>query len=343
MHRCLELAANGLGTVAPNPMVGAVIINKDSIVGEGYHHKYGEAHAEVNAIRSIRDDSLLVNSILYVNLEPCAHSGKTPPCTDLIIEKRIPVVVIGTIDPNSLVAGKGIQKLQDAGVEVVTDVLPNECKKLNRRFFTFHEKKRPYIILKWAQTRDGFIDLPRNTDSPIGVNWISSEQSRLLVHKWRSEEQAIMIGTNTAVFDDPQLTVRGWNGSQPIRIVLDRKLRIPLTARVFNNEALTLCYNTIKTGVAGQTEYVKINSGPDNLIDIFTDMYNRGISSVIVEGGQQVLEYLIDKSLWDEARVFIGMKKFINGLPAPEIPFKPKRKFNIAGDELVIYEPNLKK
>lgn len=337
MKRCLELALNGLSFVAPNPMVGAVVVYKGKIIGEGYHRKFGEAHAEVNAINSVKNQELLPDSTLYVNLEPCAHAGKTPPCTDLILGKKIPRVVVGTSDPNSLVAGKGIQKLKNYGVEVHTDILPRECFELNRRFFTFHEKKRPFIILKWAQTRDGFIDIKRKLGTPIGVNWISTPLSRTLVHRWRSEEQGILIGTNTAILDNPNLTLRHWKGKNPIRIILDRQLRIPENSNVWNDETETLIYNSLKKECKGMTELVNIDFSRNNLMPILTDLYQREISSIIVEGGKSVLEYFIQNELWDEVRIFIGNKNFIDGVEAPEFKEVPVSSQIISDDKLLIF------
>jgi diaminohydroxyphosphoribosylaminopyrimidine deaminase / 5-amino-6-(5-phosphoribosylamino)uracil reductase len=319
MGRCLDLAENGLGKVSPNPLVGAVIVNNNLIIGEGYHKQFGQSHAEVNAINSVRDSSVLHESTLYVNLEPCAHLGKTPPCSDLIIQKKIPLVVIGTSDPNALVAGRGISKLKKHGVHVEVDILKDDCRELNRRFFTFHEKKRPYIILKWAQTSDGFIDTIRKPGEIIGINWISHPLSRMLVHKWRSEEQGIMIGTNTVLTDNPKLTVREWNGKNPVRIILDRNLRIQNDLHVFKNDAATLVYNERQSKKNGSVEWVRLSFNDKNLSLVLDDLYQRELLSIIVEGGKELLEYFITCNLWDEARVFTGEKKFIRGLKAPEI------------------------
>jgi diaminohydroxyphosphoribosylaminopyrimidine deaminase / 5-amino-6-(5-phosphoribosylamino)uracil reductase len=319
MERCLELAENGLGKVAPNPMVGAVIVHNNRVIGEGYHRQFGMSHAEVNAIQSVKEASLLADSTLYVNLEPCAHMGKTPPCSDLIILKRIAHVVIGTLDPNPLVAGKGIEKLKQNGVNVEVGILKEECTELNRRFFTFHQKQRPYIILKWAQTSDGFIDVIRKPGEPIGINWITSPISRMLVHRWRSEEQGIMVGTKTIITDNPRLTVREWKGNQPVRIILDRKLRLSKGAYVFNDEAPTIIYNELESEVLGNSEKVKLEFKEKDLAQVFNDLFNRKILSVLIEGGKELLDYLILNNYWDEARVFIGSKEFHKGLKAPDI------------------------
>ncbi|MBN1951562.1 MAG: bifunctional diaminohydroxyphosphoribosylaminopyrimidine deaminase/5-amino-6-(5-phosphoribosylamino)uracil reductase RibD [Bacteroidales bacterium] len=337
MHRCLELARNGFGNVAPNPMVGAVIVREGKIIAEGYHRKYGQAHAEVNAIRCIANEEILKESILYVNLEPCAHSGKTPPCSDMIIQKRIPEVVIGTSDPNSLVAGKGIEKLKRAGVRVTTNVLPESCRELNRRFFTYHEYQRPYIILKWAQTQDGFIDIKRTPDTPIGINWITTNYGRTLVHKWRAEEQAIMVGANTVLLDDPQLTLRYWPGENPVRILLDDQLSVSRQAKIFDDSATTYCYSSSKSGDEGKTRYIIPAADISDLKEVFSDLHQREISSVIVEGGKKVLENCIKYDLWDEARVFTGRKLFHDGLKAPVIEKDPISVTNFFGDTLSLY------
>lgn len=337
MKRCLDLAGNGLENVAPNPMVGAVVVHDGMAIGEGFHRIFGGPHAEVNAINAVREEQLLNESTLYVNLEPCAHSGKTPPCSDLIIEKKIPRVVIGTTDSNSLVAGKGIKKLKAAGVEVKIGVLESECNELNRRFFLFHEKRRPYIILKWAQTKDGFIDIERLPDTKIGVNWISNSISQSLVHKWRAQEQAIMVGKNTVLLDDPRLTVRLWKGRNPLRILLDRKLTVPEKAKLLDGTVPTLVFNEKEQAVKDEVHYIKLNEKPDQFTQIFNDLYDRNILSVIVEGGKQVIEQLIKLEFWDEARVFIGDKEFGAGLSAPRIQMEAFSSEFILNDLLMIY------
>jgi len=337
MKRCLELASNGIGRVAPNPMVGAVIVYKDEIIGEGFHIHYGHAHAEVNAIEAVKDQSLFSQCTLYVNLEPCTHIGKTPPCTDLIISKGIRRVVIGTSDPNPLVGGKGIERLKNNGIEVIVNILNKECCELNRRFITYFEKKRPYIILKWAQTKDKFIDLNRKPGEPVGVNWISNPLSRTIVHLWRSEEQAIMVGTNTVIFDNPQLNVRHWQGRNPIRIILDRTLRIPITSNVLDNSSSTLIFNEKKNERKENTEYCKIEFGKEMFNQIFNELYNRQIQSVLVEGGKKLLESLIVQNLWDEARVLVGDKYFEKGYPAPNFPVKEEEVLEILNDRLFYY------
>ncbi len=243
MQRCLDLANMGRGNTGTNPMVGAVIVCNGKIIGEGYHKKYGEPHAEANAIYSVKDKSLLNKSTLYVNLEPCSHTGKTPPCSELIIKSKIPRVIVGTIDPNSIVSGKGLKRLNDSGTEVVTGILEDKSVDLNKRFFTYYRKKRPYIILKWAQTTDGYIDTIRKDKQAPHLTWISDKISQILVHKWRAEEHAIIVGTNTALLDNPQLNIRFWHGNEPVRIVLDRNLRLPSNLHLFDKTLKTIVFN----------------------------------------------------------------------------------------------------
>jgi diaminohydroxyphosphoribosylaminopyrimidine deaminase/5-amino-6-(5-phosphoribosylamino)uracil reductase len=338
MGRCLELAMNGLGYVAPNPLVGAVIVQNGKVIGEGYHRQYGKSHAEVNAINAVKEHSVLKESTLYVNLEPCAHMGKTPPCSELIIQKGIPHVVIGTSDPNALVAGKGIQHLKKNGVRVEENILNDKCLEVNKRFFTFHQKKRPYIILKWAQTEDGYIDTIRKPGEPIGVNWISNSLSQILVHKWRAEEQAILIGTNTVIIDNPQLTVRHWEGRNPVRVIIDRNLRIPGGASVFNQFAPTWLFNRKKSGKQGATEWIRVEE--EKILEpVLEYLYNRGIQSLLVEGGREMLQYFISNRLWDEARIFIGPKTFGKGIRSPEISGQKTYDGMFLDDRILIYRP----
>lgn len=318
MERCLELAALGLGSVAPNPMVGSVIVHEGKIIGEGYHQQCGQAHAEVNAIASVKNKELLSESTLYVTLEPCAHFGKTPPCSDLIVESQIPRVVVGTVDPFAKVAGKGIEKMQRAGINVEVGVLEERCREINRRFFTFHEKKRPYIILKWAQTADGFIDRERNTEND-GPAWITNELARRQVHKQRSEESAILIGTNTALFDNPSLTVREWTGSQPLRMVLDRQGRLSADLHIFDGKSPSLIFTASEIPPLPNVEIVHIDFNSDPLQLIMRWLYEKEIQSVIVEGGTKLLSSLIEIGLWDEAHVFSGNQFFGTGVKAPSI------------------------
>jgi diaminohydroxyphosphoribosylaminopyrimidine deaminase/5-amino-6-(5-phosphoribosylamino)uracil reductase len=324
MKRCIELAENGLGTTYPNPLVGSVIVHNNTIIGEGWHRKAGESHAEVNAVNSVTDRSLLKNATIYVSLEPCSHFGKTPPCCDLIIDHGIPNVVIGTVDPNIKVAGNGIKKLIEAGKNVTVGILENECLELNRRFFTFHEKKRPYIILKWAESQDGFI-APSSKEKRQPL-WITNEFSRQLVHKWRSEEQAILVGTQTVIDDNPTLTVRNWEGENPIRIVLDQNNRISKESHIFDNQSKTIVYTA-----------ADINFQKNIGIQITTRLYDGNIQSVIIEGGRQTLQTFIDENFWDEARVFKGTVFLGNGTKAPLLNSKWKRRQAILNDELLIF------
>lgn len=337
MKRCLDLAVKGLGSVAPNPMVGCVIVCDGIIIGEGFHQKYGEAHAEVNAINSVENKELLKNSTLYVNLEPCCHFGKTPPCANLIIEYKIPNVVIGNIDTNSLVAGTGIKKLQESGINVQVGILEDECKKLNKRFFTYHEKKRPYIILKWAQSADGFIDIKRNEENKGVPIQISNSDSKKLLHLWRSQEQSIMIGTNTALLDNPRLTVRDVVGKNPLRITVDKWLRIPKHYYLFDKSTPTLIFTAVDEAPQKNLEFVKIDFEQAVIPQVLNELYKRNIQSIIVEGGEQLLNSFIDANLWDAARVFIADKKLIKGVNAPVLNASPVVRENISGDKLLFY------
>ncbi len=337
MQQCLLLAIKGLGNVAPNPMVGCVIVNDGEIIGAGYHQQYGQAHAEVNAINSVENKELLQKATLYVNLEPCAHFGKTPPCADLIIEHKIPNVVIGSMDLHSIVNGRGIEKLTKAGINVTEGVLEDECKKLNKRFFTFHEKQRPYIILKWAQTADGFIDAKRNEENPGKALQISNVESRKLLHQWRSQEQAIMVGTNTALLDNPQLTVRELQGENPLRITIDKWLRIPKQNHLFDKSTPTLIFTAVDEPSVTNLEYVKIDFEQAIIHQILNELYKRTIQSLIVEGGEQLLNSFIEIAAWDEARVFISDKKIEKGIKAPVLKTNPIGKENINGDKLLTF------
>jgi diaminohydroxyphosphoribosylaminopyrimidine deaminase/5-amino-6-(5-phosphoribosylamino)uracil reductase len=332
MKRCFELALKGLGKVAPNPMVGCVIVKNNDIVAEGYHEAYGIAHAEVNAVNSVPGFDF-TGCTLYVNLEPCSHFGKTPPCSDLIIQKNFRKVVICTVDTNPLVRGKGIEKLKNAGIEVESGILEKEGKELNKRFFTFHEKKRPYIILKWAETKDGFISkwpLPENKNE----NWITCEDSKKLSHAWRSQEQAIMVGSNTVLSDDPQLTVRLTEGKNPLRIVLDRALRIPDNATIFDASAPTLVFTQNDRPSQKNINYIKI-SDDDPIQSILEEAYKLNISSMIIEGGAQLLNGFINHKVWDEARIFVNpQKNFIKGIKAPSFDRSGASVHIIGSDQL---------
>jgi diaminohydroxyphosphoribosylaminopyrimidine deaminase/5-amino-6-(5-phosphoribosylamino)uracil reductase len=336
MLRCLDLAMLGKGSVSPNPMVGCVIVYRDKIAGEGFHQQYGGPHAEVNAINAISNDELLKDSTLYVNLEPCAHHGLTPPCADLIIRKKIPRVVIGTTDPFSEVAGKGIERMRKSGIEVVTDVLKEECLELNKRFFTYHNIQRPYIILKWAQTLDGFIDINRKTESYGEPTWITGETALRLVHKIRSEEDAILVGTNTAQKDNPSLTVRRWNGKNPLRVVIDKNLRLSQDLNLFKG-ARTIIINSKYDLEKGSLSYVKIDFEKDIIVQILDLLYRQRILSLIVEGGKQLLDSFIESRLWDEAHIFIGNKFFFEGIHAPSFKGKLSTEELLDNDRMKIF------
>lgn len=324
IRRCIALARNGLGTTYPNPLVGSVIVHDGKIIGEGWHKKTGEAHAEVNAIHSVKDKSLLPQATIYVSLEPCSHFGKTPPCSDLIIHHKIPNVVIGTIDPFAKVSGNGIKKLKEAGANVIVGVLQDECNELNKRFFTFHTKKRPYIILKWAETADRYIaPLAREEQKPV---WITNSYSRQLVHKWRTEEQGILVGTQTVIDDNPSLTARDWKGNHPVRIVVDKKNRISKESAIFDDSALTFLIT--------ETE-IEFTENIANQICSY--LYEKEIQSVIIEGGSRTLQTFIDAQMWDEARVFKGNIHFSSGLVAPTITGKIIEEQKIGSDKLIIY------
>lgn len=335
IKRCIQLAKNGLGTTYPNPMVGSVIVYDGQIIGEGWHKKAGEPHAEVNAVRSVKDKSLLTKATIYVSLEPCSHFGKTPPCCDLIISNGIPNVVIGTVDPNIQVAGKGIKKLMEAGVNVTVGVLEEECYQLNKRFFTFHNKKRPYIILKWAESQDGFIaPIQKKENKPV---WITNQYSRQLVHKWRSEEQAILVGTQTAIDDNPKLDVRDWTGNNPIRIVLDASRRIPENNQLFDNQIKTIIISKTATEISTENcIFENINFDSDVAIQIANILFQHQIQSVIIEGGAKTLQTFIDANLWDEARVFKGSTLIQNGKKAPNFSIGENKKQRLVNDELLI-------
>lgn len=316
MRRCIELAGNGQNNVAPNPMVGAVIVCDGRIIGEGYHIRCGEAHAEVNAIRSVKDESLLRRATIYVSLEPCSHYGKTPPCADLIIEKQIPRIVIGCQDPFSEVAGRGIQKLRDAGREVKVGVLEKECRHLIRRFITFNTLRRPYITLKWAESADRFIDKERTDGQPV---ILSSPLSAMLVHKKRAEADAIMVGRRTALLDNPSLTVRNWYGRNPMRIVLDRTLSLPSDLQLFDGSVPTLVFTERERPDKENVTYITLDFSRQLLAQIMEELYRRKVQSLLVEGGSQLLQSFIDNDLWDEAYVEKCPYRLFSGVKAPEI------------------------
>lgn len=333
MQLALDLAFKGKGSVSPNPMVGCVIVHDDEIIGQGYHQRYGEAHAEVNAVNSVKDLSQMNEATVFVTLEPCAHTGKTPPCADLLVKYHPKRVVICNDDPNPKVAGRGIEKLVAAGIEVVRGVLEKKGRDLNKRFFTFQEKRRPYVILKWAQTVDGFV-ARENFDS----KWISSEASRKLVHQWRAEEDAIMVGKNTAAYDNPQLNVRDVEGKNPIRIVLDRSLSLDSTLNLFDQSQKTIIFNSIKNEVEGDCIYVKLDYKQSILSQLLNYLYEHGIMSLFVEGGSQLLATFLDGEVWDEVRVFKSLNMvFGKGIVAPSLPHGRLFSQNIDNDRLEYY------
>ena len=333
MRRALDLAELGRGTVSPNPMVGCVIVHQGRIVGEGYHMKYGQAHAEVNAVNSVENQEVLEKSTVYVTLEPCAHFGKTPPCSDLLIAKKVRKVVVACRDPFVEVDGKGIEKLRKAGIEVEVGMLEEEAQELNRRFFTFHELSRPYVVLKWAQTSDGFV-ARSNYDS----KWISNPHSRQLVHRWRAEEDAILVGKNTAVYDNPTLNVRDWDGSDPVRILLDTNAEVANELNILNGPTKTLIFNLKKDEQKGEAHWIKLQSM--NPPEVLATLYQQKIQSVIVEGGSKTLNSFIDEGCWDEARVFKADIKFGAGIPAPLVDGEIAQELTIQNDRLIIYKNN---
>ena len=326
MQRCLQLAQGGCGRVSPNPMVGAVIVHRGKIIGEGYHQAYGTAHAEVNAIRSVQDETLLPESVMYVNLEPCSHYGKTPPCAGLIIEKKIPQVVIGMQDPNPQVEGRGIQLLQQAGIRVYTGCMQADCEELNKRFLTYFQKKRPYIILKWAQSADGFMDIIRIAGDGNEPVQFSSGITRMIMHKQRTEEDAILAGTRTVLLDNPWLTVRHWKGRNPLRITMDRKGIIPPDSHIKDQSAPTLIW---ESGGAGDRE---------NIIALLDSLYERKIQSLIVEGGAATLHHFIAAGLWDEANVETCNFPLRSGIKAPVFSGQVKQLKSFNNSVISVYK-----
>ncbi len=337
INRCIELARNGLGRTWPNPLVGSVIVHKGHIIGEGWHRRAGDAHAEVNAINAVKDQAMLKEAAIYVSLEPCSHYGKTPPCSNLIIDSGIKKIIIGTIDPFGEVRGKGIKKLLDAGCQVTVGVLEKACQDLNRRFFTYHTQRRPYIILKWAESRDGFIAPFEHKEASRRPVWISNSISRQLVHKWRAEEQAILVGTRTALKDNPRLNTRHWSGADPIRIVIDRKRTIPLESHLFDRSVKTIVLTEENSRDEGENLVFEHLSFSQNFREKFCDLlYDHEIQSLLVEGGTFTLQALIDQGLWDEARIFRGPAALEEGIPAPVISGRVESCLDIAGDKLQI-------
>ena len=343
MLRCIQLAKNGLGTTYPNPLVGSVILCHGRIIGEGWHHKSGLGHAEVNAIKSVEDKDLLKEATIYVSLEPCSHHGKTPPCADLIIASGIKNVVIGSRDPNPKVAGKGIQRLVDNGCDVIIGVLERECDELNKRFFTFHQRKRPYIFLKWAESADGFI-------APLAVKraskkepvWISNEYSRQRVHKIRTTEQAILVGTTTVELDNPALTARDWAGTNPLRLVIDRQLRLPEEVSVLDREVKTIIITEREKINKDNLFYEKIDFSENLASQICDVLFRNQIQSLIVEGGMKTIQTFIDEELWDEALIFKGNVNFGNGITAPEFQGSQFSEEKIKEDTLQLFKNHSK-
>ena len=319
MYRCLQLAKKGEGFARPNPMVGAVIVHNGQIIGEGYHRQFAEAHAEVNAILSVKDQALLSSSTLYVSLEPCAHHGKTPPCVELVIEKKIPKVVIAVSDPNPKVSGKGIEKMQKAGIDVTIGILQKEAEKLNRVFFVNHLYNRPYVILKWAQSADGFIDHRRSTAEETPAR-ISNDLTHSIVHRFRTHVQGIMVGTGTALLDNPQLTARKWFGNNPTRIVIDREAKIPSNAAIFNEDSTVIVFTQSDYPIKKRNvKTIVLDFSKDTNRQILKHLYAEKIYSVLIEGGTRLLSTFIDKNLWDEAYIEIAATKLISGVKAPGI------------------------
>lgn len=335
MQRALQLAKMGQKDVAPNPIVGAVIVYNNNIIGEGYHEKYGMAHAEVNAIKSVKDQSLLKKATIYVTLEPCSHFGKTPPCADLIIKHQFKRIVICNQDPFEQVDGSGIKRLQEANMDVVTGVLAKQGLMLNRRFFTFHEKKRPYIILKWAETKDGYIYSDQQQN-----NWISNSAAKQLVHQWRAEESAILVGKNTVMTDDPELTTREVKGNNPVRIIVDRNLEIPTNKKVFNTKATSIIVNEKQEKDLETIIYKKASLGEKLATSICELCYHENIQSVIIEGGAQILAHFIQQGIWDEARIIKGNQYFKTGIKSPQIKGETVSVTSLLNNQLTILSNN---
>lgn len=336
--RCLELAKNGLGTTYPNPLVGSVIVENDRIIGEGWHYQAGEPHAEVNAIQSVKNRELLKNATLYVNLEPCSHHGKTPPCAHLIVSSGIKKVVIGNLDPNPKVSGNGINYLKASGCEVSYGILEKSCSDLNKRFFTFHVKKRPYIFLKWAETTDGFLAPDAQTRTKKEPVWISNAFSRQVAHKQRAEEMAILVGTNTVLADNPALTVRDWNGQNPIRLVIDRNLKIPPEFKIFDQSAKTLLFTlrNPQSTLRGNAEIILLKENVSAIPQILHELYNREIQSVVIEGGAATLKSFIAQNLWDEAHIYAAPIVFKKGINAPKVIGELTHTYKIGNNSLRI-------
>ena len=337
MRRCFELARKGLGMTRTNPLVGSVIVHNEKIIGEGFHHEFGGPHAEVNAIRSVKDRTLLPQSTLYCSLEPCAHHGKTPPCSMMIKQNGIGRVVISNSDPFPSVNGEGIRIMKDSGIEVETRCLAEEGYHLNRRFFRYLTSKRPYVVLKWAQTTDGFIDLEREPGESEGPRWITDKVNRTLVHKWRSEEAAIMVGTNTVITDNPSLNVRRWTGENPIRITMDRSGRLPDGAHILDGKQDTMIFTGVPGKYSGKTRSIHIDPSYE-LGDVLEELHDQKVISLFVEGGARLLTSFIEAGLWDEARVFTGKMAFSQGVGAPNLAIAPEETLYFSDTKLEIFK-----
>ncbi len=336
MLRALQLAKLGGTATKSNPLVGAVIVWNNEIIGEGYHQKYGEAHAEVNAVNSVKDKTILREAVIYVTLEPCSHFGKTPPCADLLVKHQFKRVVIAQIDPFSEVSGRGIEKLRNAGIDVECGILEDDANQLNRRFITFHTKKRPYITLKWAQTKDGFIDRDRSADSESGINWISQAETQVITHQIRSTEQAILVGWRTIQNDNPSLTTRAFTGQNPLRIVIDPQLKASKNAAVFTDGNETIVLNLLKEEEIGFVRYIKLKDiSPQSILET---MFQLNIPSVLIEGGANTLSRFIESGLWDEALVITGQSSFKSGLKAPAISKTPVKTVLFGKDRLDYFQ-----
>jgi diaminohydroxyphosphoribosylaminopyrimidine deaminase/5-amino-6-(5-phosphoribosylamino)uracil reductase len=336
MLRALQLAKLGGVSVAPNPLVGAVIVLNDEIIGEGYHQTYGEAHAEVNAVNSVTDQSVLAEATIYVTLEPCSHFGKTPPCADLLVKHRFKRVVIAQVDPFSEVAGRGIERLRKAGIRVDCGVLEKEAQELNKRFITFHTKKRPFVILKWAQTTDGLMDRDRSAGLEKGIHWISQPETQVFTHQLRSTEQAILVGWKTVENDNPSLTTRAFSGPSPVRIVVDPRLKAPKDASVFTDGFPTIILNLLEDKEQGSLRFIRLaDLQPQTILDT---LYRNNINSVIIEGGANTLTRFLESGLWDEALVISGQSTFKSGLKAPAIPGNPSKTIRFGKDLLYYFQ-----
>ncbi len=335
MARALHLAELAGVDAAPNPLVGAVIVHDGKIIGEGYHQRCGEAHAEVNAIADVKQKDLIKEATIYVTLEPCAHFGKTPPCAELLVKHQFKRVVVATLDPFTLVAGKGIALIQAAGIEITVGVLEQKARYLNRRFFTFHEKKRPFIILKWAQTKDGFIDSEREEEETASIRWISAPETQVFTHQLRTKEQGILVGWKTVLNDNPSLTARAFHGPNPIRIVIDPQLKAPQTATVFTDGFPTVVLNALQNKQSNSVQYIQLADFKTNTI--LTALFELKLLSVIIEGGRFTLQQFIDENKWDEAIVIQGKQTFQSGTSAPKLSGIPQKTVPFGEDRIHFY------